>query len=238
MKFQATTLALGTGFISSSGEAFFLVSNWHNFSGKNPSTGAHLSPTGGEPDQVRIWWNRKNQLGTKFSDDRMLRGGDGRPLWLVHPTLGRQVDIAVLPLVPHADAEPYPINQMPTSALAMVIGADIFILGYPYGIDDGGLPIWKRGSIASEPQLAGTTQQYILVDTASRPGMSGSPVIMRSRGASAMEDGSTAVMGTATRFVGIYSGRLSTNDPLDAQLGLVWPAALIDAIIAGGTLDS
>ncbi len=238
MMFQTTPLALGTGFFFESDGTFFLVSNWHNFSGRNPSTGACLSRTGAEPDRLRIWWNKKNQLGSKFAVETALRNGDGLPLWLVHPIHGHEIDIAVLPITPKSDAEPYPINRMPSASLAVTIGSDISILGYPYGIGPNGLPIWKRASIASEPQLAGGNgQHFILVDTASRPGMSGSPVIVRSWGASAMEDGSTAVRGVATRLLGVYSGRLATNDPLDAQLGMVWPIDLVPEIIAGSTRD-
>ena len=238
MMFQATALALGTGFVFANDGTFFLISNWHNFSGKNPATGAHLAATGAEPDRLLIWWNAKNQLGAKFSAEAMLRDKEGRPLWLVHPVHGRQIDVAALPIIPHSGAEPYPINQMPSANLAVKIGSDAFILGYPYGIGPSGLPIWKRGSIASEPLLAGATdQRFILVDTASRPGMSGSPVIARTRGASAMEDGSTAIMGEATRLIGVYSGRLVTNDPLDVQLGMVWPINLVSEIIAGSTRD-
>jgi hypothetical protein len=44
-------------------------------------------------------------------------------------------------------------------------------------------------------------------------------------------------IGTATKFIGVYSGRLASQDPLDAQLGFVWPASLIPEIIAGGRVD-
>jgi hypothetical protein len=48
------------------------------------------------------------------------------------------------------------------------------------------------------------------------------------------EKGDTAMRPTTeTRFIGVYSGRLSTSDPLDAQLGLVWPEALVDEIASG-----
>jgi len=44
--------------------------------------------------------------------------------------------------------------------------------------------------------------------------------------------------GTATKFIGVYSGRLATTDPLDAQLGLTWPAQLVTEIVAGSKRDS
>lgn len=128
---------------------------------------------------------------------------------------------------------------MSTDNLAIQIGMDVFILGYPFGIGYEGLPVWKRGSIASEPQVLDPRHPYVLIDTASRPGMSGSPVIRRSWNTHMYADGSMAVgQLTATTFFGIYSGRLATTDPLDAQLGLAWPARLIEEIIAGRQRDT
>src|ERR1700722_11818331 len=39
------------------------------------------------------------------------------------------------------------------------------------------------------------------------------------------------------KFVGVYSGRLPTEHPHEAQIGLVWGDYLIDEIIAGNTRD-
>ena len=99
----------------------------------------------------------------------------------LHP--GRRVDIAVLP-IPFKPEELiisfYPLNILANAALRIEIGMEVFILGYPFKIEPPAYPVWKRGSVASEPQLAPLTTDYMLVDTASRPGMSGAPVIRRS----------------------------------------------------------
>jgi hypothetical protein len=39
------------------------------------------------------------------------------------------------------------------------------------------------------------------------------------------------------KFVGIYSGRMPTDQPHEAQIGLVWGDYLIDEIIAGNIRD-
>jgi hypothetical protein len=41
-----------------------------------------------------------------------------------------------------------------------------------------------------------------------------------------------------TKFLGVYSGRLTSPDPLDAQLGMMWPAALLSEIVAGDNRES
>jgi Trypsin-like peptidase domain len=239
MLFNNTSLSIGTGFLWSIDNQFFLITNWHNLSGRDPFTGKHLSKTAAAPNELRIWWNTKGKLGEKFAAVHDIRDAQGAPLWWIHPTHGNKVDVVALPVAKHPNANMYPINSMPTSPLVIQIGMDVFVLGYPFGIGPAGLPIWKRGSIASEPDLAAAGQLHILVDTASRPGMSGSPVIRRSWGTHMLEGGNISMgAGTATKFAGVYSGRLASTDPLDAQLGLTWPASLVAEIVAGARRDS
>ena len=77
--------------------------------------------------------------------------------------------------------------------------------------------------------------KYLLVDTASRPGMSGSPVILRTYFMHVTQENKiTVTSGPANKFIGVYSGRLHTQDPLEAQIGMVWSATFIDEIIDGG----
>jgi hypothetical protein len=139
-----------------------------------------VSPTAAEPNKLRIWFNQKSQLGNKVSKEMDIRDANNAPLWLVHPKHKNQVDVVAVPIQNYSDVDMYAINQLPQIDLLVQIGSDVFILGFPFGIGPGGFPIWKRGSIASEPDLSGITQVHIFVDTASRPGMSGSPVIRRS----------------------------------------------------------
>lgn len=238
MFFGGTPLSTGTAFLWDAGGEIFLITNWHNLSGKNPGTGRHLSPTGAEPDRVRILWNAKAKLGARILHEHMIRDAKG-PLWLVHPTLQQAADVVALPLAVPTNAEPFPINKMRSEPLSVGVGQDVFVLGYPFAIGPGGLPIWKRGSIASEPEVLGSGAPQILIDTASRPGMSGSPVIRRSWGMAQFENGDISMgAGTSTKLVGVYSGRIQAADPLDAQLGVMWPASLIPEIIAGGTRDA
>lgn len=240
MFFGETFLSLGTGFFWRFKEEIFLITNWHNVSGKNPTTGKHLSPTLAEPDRLRVWWNVRNQLGNKAAVEHTIRDHDGTPLWLVHPQHRRAVDVVALPIVVPANADPYPINEMEQDDLLIQVGMDVFVLGYPFGIGPAGLPVWKRGSIAVEPQVAEAAgASPIFIDTASRPGMSGSPVIRRSWGIAQLATGDTSMgITTATKFIGIYSGRIEAADPLDAQLGMMWPAKLINEIVSGQLVEA
>ncbi|NOJ48421.1 trypsin-like peptidase domain-containing protein [Bradyrhizobium archetypum] len=238
MHFNDTHLSQGTGFVWSGPDRSFLITNWHNVSGRNPNTGKHLSPTAAEPNRLRVWFNAKGEMGSKLGKFVALRTEAGEPNWFVHPQHGKNVDVVALPLTSFPDVEMYPINKMENTNLQLSVGMDVYVLGYPYGLGGAGFPVWKRGSFATEPEISPAVQLHMFIDTASRPGMSGSPVIRRSWSTHLLE-GNSISMGaaTGTRFVGVYSGRMAAADPLDAQLGVAWPASLVSEIVSGQKRD-
>ena len=218
----------------------FLITNWHVVTARNNETGANLHPQGGRPNKLRLYFNPAGLTFAKHEATVELFLPDGRPAWLVHPLHGRSVDVVAIRLPPQPEHLNFrPINEMSFQPLKVSVGMDVFVLGYPFGFQPPGYPVWKRGSVASEPELAPFTDRYMLVDSASRPGMSGAPVIRRSWGNHMLEDGAVSMgTGSATRFIGVYSGRLHTNDPNDPQLARVWPQVLLEAIVQVATLDT
>jgi len=98
-------------------------------------------------------------------------------------------------------------------------------------IGPGRTPIWKRGSVASEPDYDWRNMPAFLIDTATRDGMSGSPVVARHSGIllTGANDGMgpDSLIGTMTKFTGIYSGRIG-EDEMGVQLGLVWKPIVLD----------
>ncbi|WFU08086.1 serine protease [Rhizobium sp. CB3090] len=240
--FNDTSLdSQATGFMWKVGPQYYLVTNWHVLSARDFFTGKYMRSDAGRPNVLRTLFNLQVGSFEKQRWDIIIRDGDDKPLWLVHPD--KRVDIAVLPLPfaeNHLTIAIYPFNEVATAPLRIEVGMEVFILGYPFKIAPPAYPIWKRGSIASEPALARLTTNYILVDTASRPGMSGSPVIRRSNWTSDLIQPGVVAHSDApmNRFIGVYSGRLPTDHPNEAQIGLVWDGSLIQEIIAGNTLDA
>jgi hypothetical protein len=103
----------------------------------------------------------------------------------------------------------------------------------------GRTPIWKRGSVASEPDYNWRDKPAFLIDTATREGMSGSPVIARHSSVllTTGSDGAVendSVIGTMTKFAGIYSGRIG-EDEMGVQLGLVWKPEVLKDIVSEKT---
>ena len=114
-------------------------------------------------------------------------------------------------------------------------GLDSFVLGFPEGMLGGArFPIWKRASIASEPDIDIDDLPKLYVDTATRNGMSGAPVYLQKSGLITPE-GKTmkeSYFGVAYKFIGIYSGRIG-EDAFNAQLGIVWKEKAILETIHG-----
>ncbi len=106
------------------------------------------------------------------------------------------------------------------------MGDDLFILGFPLRLNPTGpFPIWKRASVATEMNLMLSGMPAFLVDTATREGMSGAPVV--TIGQSRSPDSERQTM-----LVGVYSGRHIGPTAIEAQLGVVWRRTVISEIIA------
>lgn len=120
------------------------------------------------------------------------------------------------------------------------VGHQVFIVGYPVGVEHSGVfPVWKGGTIASEPASSLTfagveTSDVIYVDGLTRAGMSGSPVIcLQKPGDIYFTDDGVQI--TASKagplLVGVYAGRDGvTNSEADLALGRVWKVAAVEKL--------
>lgn len=237
-------LSSGTGFIYEKNQNFYLVTNWHNVSGKNPFTGEYLSKTLAMPDMLSTMFRVKEMPASCIREHILLYEDDQkmRPRWLEHPEFGHKVDVVVLPLSDNLTSKftLFPINKVDfDTQYKEKVGDDAFVIGYPFSeVTYLQMPIWKRASIASEPDIILDQTPKMLIDTATRPGLSGSPVIMQRIGIHGLENGqvtASSIIGRVRNFIGIYSGRIG-DDELKAQLGIVWKARVVDEIIDGNTM--
>lgn len=233
-------LGIGTAFLWLRTDlTLALVTNWHVVSGRNHETGKCLNKMGGLPDRLCVHVPYHERRAPPVVVTVPTLNGEGEPVWTEHPRRGSAVDVVALPIAlpPPSEVSIMPMNAIRSVPLKQRIGMPLFILGFPFGRTGIGMPVWKQASFASEPILSpGHDHPYLTVDTASRPGMSGSPAIQRVHGQIELEGDLHGRMSSgdgACCFVGIYSGRFHTEDSSDAQLGRVWPAILVEEIIAG-----
>ena len=232
-------LSSGTGFVFKHEDGFYMITNWHNVSGKNPVTGEYLVTTGAVPDMISTLFRDKSQPANcmresigLYSDRQMLE-----PTWYEHPCHSHAVDVVALPLSKELcdSVRLFPINEIDFDRnFKEEVSDEAFIIGYPFSdITYLQMPIWKKASIASEPDIDLDQLPKLFVDTATRPGLSGSPVVMQRIGIHGFEGGHTvpsSMIGRIRNFIGVYSGRMG-RDELQAQLGIVWKARVVEEIL-------
>lgn len=229
-----------TGFFYEYEEQMFLITNWHNVTGRNPINGEILSSHGGVPDMIVYFPRYDDNRGTPanvklklYEDDEKLQ-----PIWLEHPEHGNQIDVVAIPLEKSDKLIYYPINgNNLETEIPPLVGDDTFVIGYPFQTPRTmGAPIWKKASIATEPNMNEDSLPKILIDTATRPGLSGSPVIYQRIGVHNLgkngEFNDDSSIGRIRGFLGVYSGRIGKGE-VKAQLGIVWKSEVIDQIISG-----
>jgi hypothetical protein len=258
---QVVTAAKATGFLWQNGEELLLITNVHNVAGWDYLRDKAMSDSGALPTHVRIEVEFSKDEGdnriliTRRTLQAPILDTEGQPAWLVHPLHGPVVDVAALPLKTIDVERLYPdlygagfavgtraVNVLSSfSDFDIDAGDDAYVIGFPLGLDGGGnFPIWKRASVASEPGLQIGGLPKTLIDTATRPGMSGSPVIavrrglIRARGSVPGQFNAKDMIGQAEAFLGVYSGRVD-DDPLGAHIGIVWKAHVVDEIVQGNT---
>ena len=246
-----TLLSNATAFIWECDGAWYLVTNIHNLSGWNHQENKAVSSRGSQPTHIefQLCAVAADQVsGTSLLSRKGYRlplYDDEQPKWLVHPVFQSTVDVGILPICDapnEEDCNAVGVGRFATLAVNchewdvfdLAAGDDAFVLGFPKGMNAIGFPIWKRASIATEPDIDLDGLPKLLLDTATREGMSGSPVIGIRRGITNPSGsfGSDSIIGESIQFVGIYSGRIG-DDPLGVQLGIVWKSSVIDEIIEG-----
>lgn len=189
-------LSTGTAFFYMYADKWFLITNWHNVSGKHfvnkmPITNSRF------PTYI------KAKISAYISDEndftpvgqRVEIYKDYQPVWFQHPELGSDCDVIAIPMNrPSSCPESMhnAANKISTYRIPVKPGNSAFVIGFPRSLSIGfGLPLWKSGYIASEPHYPvrikgdiseigglrnGIELPAFYIDTQTREGMSGSPV--------------------------------------------------------------
>lgn len=234
-----------TGFIYFFKNKYYLITNWHNVTGRNPIEKKRISQEhAGIPDYVKTFFRfENNSLNGQYAKIMLYEDqGLKVPKWLVHPIFREKVDVVAIQINPVNGLTMRPINHGDFDQnIHPIVGDECFVIGYPFSNKRFlGMPIWKKASIATEPILDEDQLPKILIDSATRPGLSGSPVIYQRIGIHHVYNGkfnNDSMFGRIRGFLGIYSGRIG-KDEFQAQLGIVWKAKVIEEIIEGNVKDN
>lgn len=253
----------GTGFYYShklqaedKGQALFLVTNYHVLTGYGPTE--NKKPIGN---------NISFQFHTHDSDPSQIKTirfplftTDNKPAWISSSAVP-EADLAVLPLPAsiYSDCKQVCcISQEWLNSGNMKVrpASDVVLIGYPYGYYDSrnALPVWKKGSVASEPEMNFDGKPLMVIDISAFPGMSGSAAYAVAYGSYETEKNQINI-GGARRFLGVYASMQMRKEHKfleelahsekgpgivhteSLQLGHVWKAQLIVDVINGINLE-
>ena len=255
---NGTPLSTATAFFYQEDEGkAYLVTNWHVVTGRHPDNPS-VSMSGAVPAYMEMTLHpivdgKKIQLSRVERERVELNSDDGEnPTWFEHPTRRFKVDVVVLELSTELNTR-YQFNYLMQSRdletrFEPAPMDDVFVIGYPWGLTGGSevLPLFKRGSIASEPAVPIRQLPRFLIDCRTASAMSGSPVIASRSGIWQPPGGSQGdtVIGRTENFTGVYSGRFrifdleeeeQKNPNIDktSEIGIVWRPEVVPEIIEG-----
>lgn len=248
-------LTQGTGFyfakVDTLNSGFMaLITNYHVLTGAAPKE--NKTPIG---DNILIYFHKNLDSLSDLKEVRLpLFTKSGKPVW-ISSSKYPNADIAVIPIPTDAieDCERVLITEEWTKQPAYLRPtSSITLIGYPYGISDtvNNLPIWKTGSIASEPNYDFNGEPSFLLDISAFPGMSGSPafIIDNNSGSYEISASGIRVSGKLQKFIGVYASMemLSEDKYLEQlnmngnygikvssslELGRIWKADIIIDIV-------
>jgi hypothetical protein len=260
--FNDMQLGTATAFTMRYGQTFALVTNWHVLSGFNAATGKCLARMGALPNRIEchVTVSRETNIDGKKAEHLFFKplqigllSGEA-PIWRDDREGTLQNDYAIIDLeqfVPELKEDKVTLRHILggrvafrknfiLSAIYPPIGTEVFVLGYPHGAASTGVfPIWKRASIASEPQsdilLGGTSYNNMFyIDGLTKSGMSGSPVVCLAKPGDEFhtEDGVLIPIEKAEPFlIGVYAGRDGiTKEEYELSLGRVWKIGAVEAL--------
>lgn len=276
MRFGATVLAIGTGVLYERDGQHFIVTAWHNVTGRHPETLRFASDEKAVPDNIVAsiaisLVQEGEERGTFRKSVVLPLNDDDKALFYIHPTNWPRVDVVAIPFDPEAphtiemnlsagefrtmemslsatnsegvSTAVCPLQQylLPDAVVAqrwlntVEVTEELFIPGYPQNVQDYyAQPVWKRATIASSVQTGWNREKKFLIDSASKSGMSGSPVLFYSPKGEVRIKGHSYHFGQdAAILAGIYVGRLGVTKEADPQVGIVWHRSVIDEIIDG-----
>jgi len=139
--------------------------------------------------------------------------------WIPHPD--PEVDLCVMPIasllrITEEQGNAFFYKTLEREFVAshetmckLSVTDEIVMIGYPIGICDSlnNMPIFRKGIIATSPELDYEGRKEFMIDAACFPGSSGSPVLLLNRGDFTTKDGKTVWGQVLIKLLGIlYAG--------------------------------
>ncbi|EGR0480200.1 trypsin-like peptidase domain-containing protein [Vibrio cholerae] len=242
LMFNDMQLASGTAFLSGLDDGrYMLFTNKHNVTGKyigKEGAEALLDPeTAAIPNKLVL----RTQLivetdgegfGSKGYVEHILPLYEDMdafldPLWTEHDD--PEVDVVGLMYTPKDIDISRLILSCKEDWFECGIGEQVNVIGYPFGVSTDSFPVWATGYIASEPSINVDDKPLFYIDSRTRKGQSGSPVVHRIKVGDVVsyQGQQYAAKKEQYHMLGIYSGRINE----ESDIGKVWKTVALRDIL-------
>lgn len=241
LKFNEIDLATGTAFFASVGKRVLLVTNKHNVTGRNPETGKCLDKVhAAVPNTMSVLIPITTPKDTGFICSYWrwyhiplyIDNDIDKPAWVEHPD--PLIDLVGFKFLPPEITVRNLSLPADGTDLPMQVCNRVNVIGYPFGVSTDNFPIWSTGFIASEPSIDINNKPLMYIDSKTRQGQSGSPVVRVFHPGETVHVNGTSYMAKKPQvfLLGIYSGRIHP----ESDIGIVWKKqAIIELFDAAET---
>jgi len=147
-------LLVATGFVVKKNDLYYLITNWHVVTSRDPMDNRPLSNAGiADPNILKVWFHGL-ELGHWIQKEINIIDQGGNPLWLEH-IRGKEIEVVAIPVEISSDVNIYEIDlALANFDLKLYPSEAVSIIGFPEGLTSGGkFPIWKTGHIIILPIL-------------------------------------------------------------------------------------
>lgn len=219
----------GSGFFARFNSKLYFITNNHCVGGEYYlqqflRDSGYMPPEKNIPNFLRIRMYNES-LNRTFSINLPLKNGYGKnsyvKFWDNDSDSSSILDVVAIPILGlDSLMASYPFflrNEDLDTRLPLYPAGELSVVGFPFDWGFRNLyPIWKRATIASDPNFNAIGNSKFFIDATTRGGMSGSPVFFR--GTSYNPGGTNIIMTSQpiTILVGIYSAQI-----YNSELGLV-----------------
>ncbi len=220
MYFEGKLLANATAFIAKRNERYFLLTNWHNVTGRDPNTQKCLNKQASVPDEIKVFYNKMGSLGEYEPITHPLQKDD-KNTWFEHPTLKEKCDFVAfeIPRNDKISLEYFHKIEDSNHELDLKPSDIVSVVGFPFGKkSENNVAIWVTGFIATDIEINYQDLPMFLIDCRTKKGQSGSPVLLyRNRGVLPLKGYTWLPPSVYHEFLGIYSGRIPEISTLQAS---------------------
>ncbi len=219
--------SIGTGFVIKSKTRYYLITNWHIVKHRNAWDNSWMDTIHVTPDRIEIVHNAR-AIGHWTIRTEMLFDNNKKPLYFEFKSGKSVVDVVAIPLNDTVGLGLYPVNYSLTYSELRIKPTDmVFVVGFPKGVKisesrNEYFPVWKSGTIASEPDIDEGGKPIMWVDLQGFGGMSGSPVYYITKEFEKRNGSTHRTFKSQTFFLGVFSHGIP-----EINLGALWKSTFL-----------